>query len=183
MIICGGLPHLNGALCLPVCSVHPRWVGSSPGQDHGAQRARSRLLRHGVRGNRQGHHQRRPGHTSRRQDGERVGQPAREDRVPERSLRHEGFQLSPRGTSPRSAFQTLSQRRHRQTGTPGRLCTWELQFYHIFPFIWLKPAWTCMTHLIVARVLCWCCHIDTQFDSHMKCSHLVSNCAYQYMFT
>lgn len=107
--------QLGGAICerftlskmvFVLCSVCSWWVGGAPGEDHGAQRAGSGLLRHGVRGNRQGHRQRRPRHTSSCQDGQWIGQPAREDRVPQRSLRHEGFQLSPRGTTRQDPFQT-----------------------------------------------------------------------------
>lgn len=83
-------------------------MGGSAGKDHAAQRAGTRLLRHGVRGDRQGHRQRRPRDAGGCQDGQRVGEPAREDRVPERSLGDEGLQLPPRGTTREQSSQEVS---------------------------------------------------------------------------
>lgn len=81
-----------------LCSVRARRVGGGAGEDLPEPRVGPGIVRHGVRGPGQGRGQGRAGDARRHQDGERVGQHEGEDRVPERSLRHEGVQLPPRGT-------------------------------------------------------------------------------------
>lgn len=156
-----------------LCSVCSWWVGGAPGQDHGAQRAGSRLLRHGVWGNRQGHHQRRPGHTCSRQNSQWICQPAREDWVPQRSLRHEGFQLSPCGRTQQNAFQTVSSYSsyYWLTGTLEQLSIhlW-ISVYYSFPsfcwnqheHVWLIEWWLAccvdaaiLTHSLTPNVHTW----------------------------
>lgn len=89
------------------CSVWGRWVGGAQGEDRHFAGTGSRLLWHGLWGHCQGHCQRRGWNTSSGEDGERVGQPAGENRVPERGLRHESLQLPPRGKEKQHVFLML----------------------------------------------------------------------------
>jgi hypothetical protein len=69
--------------------LHTRRVGGAPQEDPAAQGARQRLLRHGLRGHRQGCRQGQARDALRRQDRQRERHRPGEDRVPQRGLGHE----------------------------------------------------------------------------------------------
>lgn len=79
------------------CSVWGGRVGGAQRQDQHFEGTGSGLLRHGLRGYCQGHHQGRRRHARSSEDGEWVGKPERANRVPEWGVRHEGLQLPPCG--------------------------------------------------------------------------------------
>ena len=82
-------------------------MGGAQRKDQHFEGTGSGLLWHGLRGHRQGHHQGRGGHACGSKDGQRVRQPERENRVPERGLSHEGLQLPPCGKDRPQSFVVL----------------------------------------------------------------------------